>query len=693
MMKSCELFFAFPERNIKKYFIYLMLVLGACLIASSVSSQTQKSNLPTVYVYTDNGAEVTSTEQYLSGRIQIISNDASESLDASTRIRGRGNSTWKLAKKPYRIKLAEKYKIFNLPAKAKSWTLLANHADKTLIRNALAFKISTFLGMEFTPSVKFVDFVLNDTFLGNYMLSDQVEVNSKRVNIDELDSTVVAGDNLTGGYLLEIDGFAASEPIWFTTNKGLKITVKSPDEDVINFQQLNYIQNYIADFENRLFSADFKDPDLGYRTMVDSTSLVNWYIGCELTGNPDSFWSTYIYKKRNDNKLYFGPMWDYDIAFNNDNRLGDAVDKLMRNHAHEPRTWITQLYQDEWFQQAVWRRWNEIVNNNMEVELTNYITQTAALIDNSQQLNFSSALWPVLSSRVYREEFLFLSYSEGVDYLKQYVRDRIAFLNTALKYTEMEKPSEIFVADANYYYMILNKKTNNVIAVKDSSLTENAPLVSGTPIEAESSQMWNIQDVGNDTYLLINKKSGLVATGNGHNSQLTQKTFNPTDSKQRWKIVPVNTGNVYALQNVATGYTINNSGGKYTNGNPIIEYTSGLVASSTGYSLLSENQQWYLQKQSPMTSSIIEYGHSMTFKAAYNASTLKFEISYQLSKEADISITIFNIFGQRVADFFQKSNAFGDVELSAPGCKQGVYLICLRTNTGNVMTKKIIINK
>ncbi len=669
-----------------------LLILAANMFVSKAYSQSQKTNLPAIYINTDGNTPVTSKEDYLKGRITIVSSDASEKLDMVTEIRGRGNSTWEFPKKPYRIKLDKKYNIFNLPAKAKSWTLLANHADKTLMRNALAYKISNFLGLEFTPSVKFVDLTLNGQFLGNYMLSDQIEVNTKRVNIDELDSTVVDPQAITGGYLLEIDGFAASEPVWFTTGQGLKITVKSPDDSQITSQQMTYIQNYIADFENRLFSADFKDPVFGYRAKVDTTSLVNWYIGCELTGNSDSFWSTYVYKRRNNDKLFFGPMWDYDIAFNNDSRLGDAVNKLMRNSAHNPRTWIEQLYKDEWFQQAVCKRWNELVNKNMETELTDFITSTATLIDQSQQLNFSSNLWPILNTRVYQEQFLFKTYAEGVNYLKQYVKNRISFLNTALKYVEPEKPSEPFVTDNNYYYMLLNKKTKNAIAVNGSVSTENAALVSWTPIESEDAHLWSVDLVGNDTYRLINKKSGLAASGNGYNSGLTQKTINTSDSHQLWKIVAVNTGNVYALQNVSSGCTVNNTGGSFINGNPIIEYTSGLVSGTTGYTLISENQQWYIQKLQAKLSSIVQYGSNSKLDAYFDAETKQIRVNFSLSLEADVAIGVYNLVGQQLygnsLKGIQSDNA---IDIPASSYGPGVYLLKFSTSKGDRITQKLII--
>ena len=85
---------------------------------------------------------------------------------------------------------------------------------------------------------------MNGKNLGNYTLTDQVEVKSKRVPVLEQETTVSASDpEITGGYLIEVDGFADSEISWFQTNKGMKVTIKYPKDDEINSAQSNYISN------------------------------------------------------------------------------------------------------------------------------------------------------------------------------------------------------------------------------------------------------------------------------------------------------------------------------------------------------------------------------------------------------------------------------------------------------------------
>ncbi len=421
-----------------------MRKLTTCLVSAMIAlsafaaERNQLTNLPTVFIDTDNKAGINSKSTYTPGSVTVVSSSGQEDCDqVRMGIRGRGNSTWGMAKKPYRIKFDSKIKFLNNKAKAKNWVLLANYADKTLMRNAIAFEISKFMGFEYTPSITFVDVVLNDKYIGNYMVTDQTEVKENRVPVEEQEITDTEEPAITGGYLLEIDGFADSEPVVIRTPKEMKITVKYPKDDEINSAQLAYITKFIKDFETRLFSADFADPETGYRALVDEESLINWYIASELTGNSDALWSTYIYKKREDDHLYFGPLWDYDIAFNNDNRLGEATRKLMRTDGHGFKQWMNQFWKDTWFRRAVSQRWEELVDAGIEAAIQQAIDKYAALLDDSQKLNFER--WTVLANRVYLETYLFPTYMGGVNKLKEYITDRCDFLSQSFADTDPSK--------------------------------------------------------------------------------------------------------------------------------------------------------------------------------------------------------------------------------------------------------------
>ena len=222
----------------------ILLSLICTLLFVQLSAQTQVTNIPTVYIKTENNQSVVDKDIQINGFLSVISNNEAEELVEDTMtIKGRGNSTWNLAKKPYRIKFNKKRNFIDMSAKAKKWIFLANHADKSLMRNAIALQIGQMLEFEFTPEFRFVDFYLNNIYQGNYLVTDQVEVHKKRVPVEEQDPTMVSEPDIAGGYLIELDGFAASEISWFTTNQGIKVTIKYPAEDELNDSHFNYISN------------------------------------------------------------------------------------------------------------------------------------------------------------------------------------------------------------------------------------------------------------------------------------------------------------------------------------------------------------------------------------------------------------------------------------------------------------------
>ena len=109
----------------------ILLSLICTLLFVQLSAQTQVTNIPTVYIKTENNQSVVDKDIQINGFLSVISNNEAEELVEDTMtIKGRGNSTWNLAKKPYRIKFNKKRNFIDMSAKAKKWIFLATHADK-----------------------------------------------------------------------------------------------------------------------------------------------------------------------------------------------------------------------------------------------------------------------------------------------------------------------------------------------------------------------------------------------------------------------------------------------------------------------------------------------------------------------------------------------------------------------------------
>lgn len=574
----------------KRFFIGLL----CCLVSVICMAQyDQLTNIPTIYIETFGNKSVTSKTTYVYATLTYVDGSNIVQYD-SLQIRGRGNSTWGLAKKPYRIKFHESTKFLGKGyAKNKSWTLLANHGDKSLLRNAVTFTMGDFLGQPFSPAAHFVDLVLNGTYLGNYQVSDQVNVDNKRVEVYEQEEVATDTTNITGGYLVEVDGFGTSEEVYFRTNKNLIVSVKSPDEDVINTAQRNYIKQYLNDFESSLFGSSFTNPEYGYRAIADSATLVSWYIATELSANVDGFWSTYLYKDRDDPKLYFGPLWDYDIAYNNCNRIGDVTNRDMIEAGFGDdltKVWVKRMIQDPWFNKAVNDAWKQKVSEGLEQYLYNYIDSMAAHLDRSQQKNYGKYS---ISSRTYNEIYLYSTYADYIDQLKRFIGDHIDFLSArfaerANDVSGEDKPVEPlhpFALTDGYYYRIYNKGTNKVLDIADGG----SNVVIWSPAYGRDTQLWQIVKVG-EYYHLVNKATGMAfndpSPSSAVGTPLDVAMPNTADTRQLWSFVTVNENDNYNIVNVYTDHAINNSGGGASDGNNILSYTND------DRNAVSNNRQW-----------------------------------------------------------------------------------------------------
>lgn len=298
--------------------------------------------------------------------------------DAEIEIRGRGNSTWGLPKKPYRIKFPEKFSPIGLNhAKAKSWVLLAHDMDKSLLRNHLGFELSRILfsssekyhdeaALDFTPCSQMVNVYSGNDYHGVYQMSDQMEVAKGRIDLDKL----VAADGsdpvkITGGHLIETNiHHDEPYPVSFTSSKGIYMDHKYPKDDDMDISQYKYIEDFIRKAEAALYSSNFTDPVNGWRKWFDEKTLADFIIVKEFAGDMDGYTSTYFYKRRGVDKIFFGPVWDLDKGWNNDKRTphGNTLTQLMiYGGFYMPPyinpDWFHRFWQDAEFRKFVGMRW------------------------------------------------------------------------------------------------------------------------------------------------------------------------------------------------------------------------------------------------------------------------------------------------------------------------------------------------
>lgn len=354
----------------------------------------------TVSIRTAGSRDILSTEDYVDAEIWI------DGRKLDTRIRGRGNSTWTMPKKPYRLKLDEATPLYGMPAE-KDWALLANYSDKTMLRNEVAFCVARLLEMEYVPRSRYVELELNGEYQGLYQLTEHVETGEDRVDIG-------AEDETSPGFLVEWDTRYASEDLWFKTTRGSPYVVKSDATD----EQTEAIRDFMNAFEDALYThspASFERADLA--------SMASFYLVNELMRNTDAFNSSTFMYRRDDGPLRFGPVWDFDIAAGNvdfnDNwkTEGFSTRKL---------GYMSHAFQTAGFDAEVRRQWSRLYTRADALQFHVDVMVTA--LQEAQQRNFQR--WSLLGSYVWPNHVVYDTYEEEVRYLKDWLTRRMRWLDS-----------------------------------------------------------------------------------------------------------------------------------------------------------------------------------------------------------------------------------------------------------------------
>ena len=368
---------------------------------------------------------------YVEGSLEIIGDGNFDGLEETNmKIKGRGNSTWWICtdasagavvgKCPYQVKFGDKTSVLGMP-EDKKWVLLAEKSDKSMIRNKIARYMGELSDLEYTPNAEYVELFINEDYQGTYLIGQKVEESSNRVDI---------GDD---GYLIEIDTDANNRidsddiifkpTIWSSIHTDGVFNIKDPDIDY-GSDEFHLIENYINEFESVLYSNNFNSPGSGYESYIDVDSLIDWFLINEIAKTVDARWYSSIYFSYiPGEKIKMGPIWDFDLSYGNLN-YSDA--QYTSEFYIKQNNWIDKLYQDEVFVEKVKIRYS-YYHSKLD-DIKNKIDEFAKYIDKSQKANFER--WDILGVYVWPNPVYDLTYEEEVERLKNWIEERMNWLNS-----------------------------------------------------------------------------------------------------------------------------------------------------------------------------------------------------------------------------------------------------------------------
>ena len=368
------------------------------------------TGLPVIQLTTDNGGAITSKDEYSTGTVSIFGDDSLADQTVAMKIRGRGNSTWGMPKKPYQMKLDDKAEFLGME-NDKKWLFLAEYADKTLLRNRIAYELGYMSALKWTPDSRFAEVMLNEEYIGTYHITQKVEEGGDRVDL---------GDD---GFLLEIDQIFRldEDDVYFNTDAFL-VNIKEP-EVAEDDEQYRYISQFVNEFESVLMGDNFTNPDTGYQRYIDVDSFIDWYLISEITKNVDSrdFSSIYFHHSPGE-KIKMGPLWDFDLAFGNVNY---SDPEYAEGFWVKFNPWFARLFEDPAFVEQVKARFAFYENNRSD--LLNKIDKYASKLAYAQAEN--DATWQTIGVYVWPNPIVLDSYEAEVERLKSWFNSRMDWLN------------------------------------------------------------------------------------------------------------------------------------------------------------------------------------------------------------------------------------------------------------------------
>ncbi len=439
-----------------KRFLLSLLFLPAALCAQVVNFTS--SNLPIVLIETDgqtiyNEPKITATMRIIDngpGQINHLT-DPANGYNGLIGIELRGSSSLDLSdKKPYSVETRDAdgedmdFPLLGMPEES-DWVFMAPFSDKSLIRDALALELARRI-MPWASHTRFVELVLNGEYNGIYVVAEKIKRDKNRVDISKLEPEDIAGDDLTGGYILKLDKSSGgpsegwTSPFDFPHNSYYQI--EYPKIEDLQTDQKNYIRNWMTDFELSMIDDDYDQPGHGFDKYLNVNSFVDFAIINEVAKNVDGYrLSTYFYKDKDskDSLLHAGPVWDFNIAFGNanycagDTYYGWAIDfnDQCPNDGWIISYWWNRLWDAPAFRQKVQARWQQLRQSTFSDGAINGIVDSMLnVVDEAQVRNFER--WPVLNYWVWPNVYCCGAYQQHTNYLQDWLYNRLAWMDGAM---------------------------------------------------------------------------------------------------------------------------------------------------------------------------------------------------------------------------------------------------------------------
>ena len=343
--------------------------------------------LPVMYITTEDSVPITTKEYYLNGTYYLdnMGLDGFESIGSAEeqlplQIKGRGNASWKMDKKPYRIKLDKKQALMGLK-KNKHFCLMAHYEDANAYqRDEIGFTLSSLMGLEWTPQQRPIELVVNGDYLGIYWVAEKIRVEKDRVNVVEQKDEETDPELITGGWLIEIDNYAEDGQVVIKEGNGTNIRFTPHTPEVLSPEQRDYLTGMVTNINQLIYVED--KSDTRWEQYVDIDELAKFYVLMEIVDNCESFSGSCFWHKEKgeDTKLVVGPVWDFGSTASHWRADSFNYFIYQETQSYVTSHWIEEIAKFPRFQQKVREVWRETYPAKVEethqhcLDYVDYIT-------------------------------------------------------------------------------------------------------------------------------------------------------------------------------------------------------------------------------------------------------------------------------------------------------------------------------
>ena len=409
-------------------------------------SSSDTRPIPVLSVVTEGEALILSRAQYIKATLTVYptaDSSSAENVTLPCSIRGRGHSSFQYSedltdyksKNSYRVKLEESAAL--LPHREgerdRDWVLISCKNDASALRNHLVWDLARRMGtLPYVPDYTWVELYLNGDYRGLYLLTEQIEVDGDRVDIDDRAST----DPAEVGYLLEydfrgdIESNAREGLTYFylpDSKREVEWVIKSR---VYTKAETAAIRDHLLACHEAILSGDRARME----ELIDLPSFVDMFILQELSKNPDVGSSSFYVQRDAGGKLYLTAPWDFDFSFGTYSTGVSTLGLVTSGDKVPPHPWFAALMEQAWFVEEVLSRMEEI-QPLMEQTLTATESLATVLTPASDR---NHGRWGIYGAKYTKHvndqvSVKLQSYEEHVAFLTRWTRLRFSRMEQALR--------------------------------------------------------------------------------------------------------------------------------------------------------------------------------------------------------------------------------------------------------------------